>query len=134
MGRYIKKIWIFIERILKKQLFFSYSRETLKFCLALIPMIKPSQIHFKNLSFSIEISIIINLSVLSLSFHWVWKKNHLIFKITVEYFLLWSVWKQILQILRKDTSFWRGNMYTYGWFILIYGKSHHNILIILQLK
>ena len=29
---------------------------------------------------------------------------------------------------------WKGHMYNYGWFILMYDKNHHNILIILQLK
>ena len=28
----------------------------------------------------------------------------------------------------------RGHMYTYGWFMLMYGRNHHNIVIILQLK
>ena len=27
-----------------------------------------------------------------------------------------------------------GHMYTYGPFMLMYGKNHHNIVIILQLK
>ena len=31
-------------------------------------------------------------------------------------------------------SGWRGHMYTYGWFILVYGKNHQNIVIIIQLK
>ena len=34
---------------------------------------------------------------------------------------------------RRDLG-WREHMYTYGWFILMYGKTHHNIIIILQLK
>ena len=28
----------------------------------------------------------------------------------------------------------RGHMYTYGPFMLMYGRNHHNIVIILQLK
>ena len=28
----------------------------------------------------------------------------------------------------------RGHMYTYGWFILMYGRNQHNSVIILQLK
>ena len=31
-------------------------------------------------------------------------------------------------------SGWRGHMYTYGLFILMYGKNHHNIAIVLQLN
>ena len=35
----------------------------------------------------------------------------------------------------KEGAGWGGgHMYTYGWFMLMYGKNHHNIVIILQLK
>ena len=27
-----------------------------------------------------------------------------------------------------------GHMYTHGWFMLVYGKNHHNTVISLQLK
>jgi len=34
----------------------------------------------------------------------------------------------------EEVSGGRGHMYAYGRFMLLYGKNHHNIIIILQLK
>ena len=42
--------------------------------------------------------------------------------------------KKTLKKPRERSSGGNGHMYAYGWFILMYGKNHHNIVIILQLK
>ena len=34
----------------------------------------------------------------------------------------------------EGRSRWRGRMYTYGWFMLMYSRNQHNIITILQLK
>ena len=42
------------------------------------------------------------------------------------------------QVLCDDPEAWGGEggvtLYAYDWFMLMYGRGHHNVVIILQLK